>query len=367
VKFTQEGNIELIVQSKGKQSNKSIQLLFQIKDTGIGIGPDRLPVIFDSFVQADSSTTREYGGSGLGTTISKRLVEMMGGEIGVESQLGEGSIFWFTLSLKEGEGLEIRPKRLSLESIGINFKGKKVLLAEDYDTNRQIATIHLEGIGFQVDAANNGVEALERFRNKNYDLIIMDLQMPGMDGIEATKLIRLTEKGKDLVILGLTANAYDEVKEICLEAGMNEVLTKPITRNSLINQVAKSLGYKVNEEDKGSNKNKKVLIDYSGFLEDFEHNRDLANQIIRDFIATMELNLDLLNTAIGKNHLEIIQRQAHTIKGGAINITANDMAEAAYSIEKAAKEKEKINFSQYYQKLYDEYIRLKEYVETTLF
>lgn len=231
IKFTEKGEIVVNVEIL-ERNGDDIILHFSVKDTGIGISKERLSKIFESFTQADSSTTRKYGGTGLGLTISKQLVEKMNGKIWVESEMGKGSTFHFTirsLAVEKPEEKKETPEKRAIESA---LKGKplEVLLAEDNIINQKVAVRILEKQGWQVTVANNGKEAVEISAKSEFDLILMDVQMPEMDGLEATVKIRKREEGSDkhIPIIALTAHAFEEDKKRCLDAGMDRYATKPI-------------------------------------------------------------------------------------------------------------------------------------------
>jgi CheY-like chemotaxis protein len=233
VKFTgEEGLITLDVKLLSEEDD-ICKLQFCITDTGIGIKPEQIKHLFDSFKQADSNTTRKYGGTGLGLTISKNIVELMNGKIFVESEPGIGSKFFFTIKLKQAK--KQKPAEISetnTENIEGLFSQKQILLVEDIKINSVIVQKLLEPTEIKIDLAENGVEALEAFfeNGEKYDLILMDLQMPLMDGYEATRRIRAEEtaKAKNIPIIAMTANVFKEDIAKCLEAGMNDHIGKPL-------------------------------------------------------------------------------------------------------------------------------------------
>jgi CheY-like chemotaxis protein/anti-sigma regulatory factor (Ser/Thr protein kinase) len=229
VKFTHEGEVRVRVQPRGDF------LEFSVVDTGIGIPEEKRHLLFESFTQVDSSFTRKFGGSGLGLAICKGLVELMDGEISVQSREGKGSVFTFTIPLEIAE-------KQSEATIGAPSKGSdkeifnaRILLAEDDPLIQNIVTLMLAQRGWQAETAKTGLDAVEKWKSGNFDLILMDLQMPEMNGLEATRTIREKESegNKHTCIIGLTAHARREVIDDCLKVGMNSVLTKPIQTKEL--------------------------------------------------------------------------------------------------------------------------------------
>lgn len=250
IKFTSDGNVEVNCEKIIK--DKKAYLQFIIADTGIGIPQEKIKKLFNPFTQLDSSLNRKYQGTGLGLVISKSLVEIMGGEIFVESQIGKGSKFSFTIPLqvtetsceKEQEKLE-ELEEVKFENAGENQEANKtvkkdkdseinIILAEDNVINQKLVKIIIEKLGWSVEIAWNGKEVLKLLEQKDFDLILMDMHMPEMDGIQATKIIRkLDNKSKDIPIIALTANAYKEDKIKCIDVGMNDFMAKPLNKEDL--------------------------------------------------------------------------------------------------------------------------------------
>ncbi len=212
-----------------------------MEDTGIGIPQEKIASIFEKFTQADSTVTRKYGGTGLGLAISKQLVTLMGGEMGVESAAGKGSTFWFTIPCKEADYCDIGERMDTLQEKPLSATRKPIaealaLLVEDYPVNRVFAEKLLRKFGFtQIDIAENGAEAITKYRSRVYDVIFMDCQMPEVDGYQATQKIRLLEEGTPLhtPIIAMTANAMMGDREKCLKAGMDDYISKPLRAQHL--------------------------------------------------------------------------------------------------------------------------------------
>ena len=231
IKFTDSGSVTLRA-SLRQETPDAVLVCFEVQDSGIGIAQEHLDKLFTVFEQADNTTARKYGGTGLGLAITKKLAEAMGGEVGASSAPGEGSNFWFTALLKKGEAFvpdPWEPGTAELAELLLSTRrGKRILLAEDDDFNREIGKILLMDIGMEVDLAEDGVQALSMVQANRYDLVLMDMQMPQMDGLDATRAIRALAQGADLPIVALTANAFSEDRARCMDAGMNDFLTKPL-------------------------------------------------------------------------------------------------------------------------------------------
>lgn len=243
IKFTDKGYVEVLVKPSPSQHTLSSHFSFTIavKDTGIGIPPEKVSAIFESFTQASSDTTRKFGGTGLGLSITKKLLALMGSEIKAESQLGYGSTFFFTLNLEKSELInEEKAKQYYSDD---RFSSAKILLVEDNRVNQIVASNFLKKWGIAMKIANNGLEAVDMISSKEFDLVLMDLQMPEMDGYEATETIRKMEDPyfKNIPIIALTASAMLEIRERTQKVGMNDYLSKPFQPEELQNKLAKYL------------------------------------------------------------------------------------------------------------------------------
>ncbi|MCI5124852.1 MAG: response regulator, partial [Candidatus Electrothrix sp. AR5] len=233
VKFTKRGSVVVRVAVEGG-TDREVTLHFSVSDTGIGMTPEQQGQLFQSFSQAENSTTRKYGGSGLGLMICKRLVEMMGGTIWVDSVFGQGSCFHFVLPMETGDAVALNRKE-SAEIPHIDrLKGAKILLVEDSEINKEIAFILLEGRGMQVTAVSNGKEALQALSLADFDGVLMDIHMPVMDGYTACRAIRSQPAYKDLPIIALTADVMAEDKEKTRSVGMNGHVGKPFREEEML-------------------------------------------------------------------------------------------------------------------------------------
>lgn len=560
LKFTSAGEVCIKGEVVAEREN-NIQIRFLINDTGIGIPKDKQEQIFEGFTQVDGSMTRRFGGTGLGTTISKKLVELMGGKIGVESEIGAGSTFWFTITMQKQQGLSSTPYaqtvkltdtrvlvvddgdssrlmltehlqawgcktvecagwqtvpalredsilaspdydlilidihlpglsgldvakeikslshlqktplivfttagsrgdgklcreigvegylvkpikigdlRMSIESVlGLaehsntdqsaklvtrhtvaesRRKEIQLLLVEDYPTNQKVAMNHLQKAGFQVDLAENGLQAFEAFKRKQYDIILMDIQMPVMDGYAATDNIRKHETKiqqiqlktdtpghesgpsspakkpptKRIPIIAMTAHAIKGYREKCLEAGMDDYITKPLKRTSFLaivdkwispdselDQPQKALPLETesnadgqpatpqqNVEAAATDRPENGILDLDRAIEEFEGDRDFLFEIIEGFKDNVTKQLAILEQAITAGDAETVRREAHSIKGGAANLTAEKLRAVAFELENIGHSGELGEAGEALARLTEEFQKLVDFVNT---
>ena len=328
IKFTQIGTVEI---NFTKIAHNSFR--FSVKDSGIGIKPEQLKTLFLEFTQAEDKTTRVYGGTGLGLSISKRLVELMDGHIWIESEIGEGSEFIFELPLVELDKDTISLKNEKIDPNSINVLiGSKILLVDDNSINQEIILGLLENSGIEIDVANDGKEAVEQFKRHDYELILMDIHMPVMNGYEATMIIR--DMDPNIPIIALTANAMKEDVERTTAAGMNEHINKPIDVNKLYETLLEYIEPKVDSFDASVNVDALVIpnfkyIDVDLGLEHLGGNKSLYLTILKDFCAQYE------GLKLQEDDPKELKMQVHTIKGLSASIGATALHDITLRIEES--------------------------------
>jgi len=361
IKFTDSGEIVISTEVVEMDEDR-VTLSFSVSDTGIGIAEAHLPDLFEPFTQVDPSTTRRYGGTGLGLAISKRLVRLMRGEIRVESEQGEGSTFTFTASFgrpadHEAAGLELAAAELrglsersdlrdqQLPSGGETWSGAclRVLLVEDNEINREVAQEMMTVAGLSVTTAENGVEALQVLGERRFDAVLMDVQMPEMDGIDATRAIRADQRHRALPIIAMTAHAMEGDRERCLESGMNDYVTKPIEEYELLGMLNKWLPVapgpapvRVEGDADGVGLPFELPgVDVAGGLRRASGNRKLFKELLLDLCEELETVSGRLRGAIEDRDTGTALDTLHTLKGTSATLGADGVAEAAASFERA--------------------------------
>lgn len=358
LKFTDQGHISLRCKLIEDQADgQEVLIRFEVEDTGIGISTDKIPELFKAFKQVDASTTRKYGGTGLGLAITQRLAEMMGGNVGVESQLGKGSLFWFTARLQKGEQVAIETTGNAEQEIRERHVGARILLVEDDPINQEVAKVLLIEAGLSVDIAGDGQQAIDKVKTNRYDLVLMDIQMPVMDGIEATQKIREMPDRKDLPILALTANIFEEYRHRCTQAGMSDFIAKPVDPIALFATMLKWLPKSVNisptvfqslaapapANTVSSIANTDLyarLIDIAGL----DINRGLASvrgklekywPLLKEFVQRHADDMSTLKKLLDQHLIEEPTRIAHTLKGTAGTLGLVEIQVAAAKLEAA--------------------------------
>jgi PAS domain S-box-containing protein len=320
VKFTEKGEINLGIKLLERHDD-TVSLEFSVSDTGIGVSPDKLKYIFESFTQAETGITRKFGGTGLGLSITKKLIELQHGAIDVSSEQGKGTIFTFVLDYGISSKQEIgKPKRLSeLRTLDNNrLSGKKILVVEDNETNQKVIFHMLKKFGVDIRIVNNGKEAIQVLEDGcPYDLLIMDLQMPEMDGFETTKYIRQQLKLK-VPIFAMTASALRNEKTKCFELGMNEYLTKPFVPAELHQQLKKYLlpediqihSIKDRDQDQKNISDKPYDLGHLIELED----ADCLCEVLQSFLESTPLTLSEIESGIHEHDWDRVYKQSHKLK-----------------------------------------------------
>ncbi len=323
IKFTENGSVE--ISGRAPHSNtEEITFEFTVKDTGIGIHKEKLDLIFEGFTQASIDTTRKYGGTGLGLTICKDLIQMQGGNIWVESEPNEGSKFIFSLTYKKATELE-ETKAEENESNYTTLQKFHILLAEDNEVNQYLAKTLLSEWGCEVDLANNGMEALSLFERNHYDVILMDIQMPHMGGIEATQNIRNhKDKRKSIVpIIALTANALVGDAEKYLTAGLNDYISKPFQRETLYRKIYKNVNQNAKQNllikqaessSEQSTANSSNLPDYTFLENSFNNNHEFLKRILTIFIETTPVMVEDMQLSLQQKDYDNTHAIAHKLK-----------------------------------------------------
>jgi PAS domain S-box-containing protein len=363
VKFTSRGSVILELTVRMADQNHCL-LEFAVRDTGIGISSAQQEIIFSDFTQVDNSITRDFGGTGLGLAISNRLVGLMGSSICLESTPGRGSVFSFSLLLENSAEPQSSHRIGEGQATGLCCS-LNILLVEDNPANQQLVVIILSKHGHTVKVAENGLEALSALSSQGYDLIFMDMQMPVMDGLTATRLIRKYEQGEvddrtelqpfsaqlqqrlkngHIHIIAVTANAMEEDRQHCLEAGMDDYLSKPYRKASLLNVLHNFAG-KSKIDEKGKAAGSAAVDDQPGatavlqavrlhLMESFELEEEDVQDVLDAYAGSLQENLRQLEQDMEEQHREEAGRQAHALKGALLTLGLSRAAETAFTLEK---------------------------------
>ncbi len=397
IKFTEKGEISVNVSLESVHDNMA-DIIFSVKDTGIGIPANKHSSLFDSFTQVDKSTTRKFGGTGLGLAISRQLVELMGGTIGVNSSPDNGSEFWFTISMKVLDEDVSTVKQIMTNDDPVSVETDHpatVLLVEDNLTNQQVAKVILAKLNCTVEIANNGLEAIEALKRSEFDIVFMDIQMPEMDGLTAARMIRDPQTAvldPEVPIVALTANAFKSDRDNCLEAGMNDYIAKPVEPRSIKNVLSKLVKNKVKPSPDKVNINpieanistvsqqadssqqeveqehlaQLPVYNEDLFMERLMGDADMAVGIIDGFLKDIPNQINSLKAYIECGSVVDAQKQAHTIKGAAANIGGEALRYIGLLMESAGNNGDLQSLADRLPELELEFDRLKKVLADSL-
>ncbi|MBK5931357.1 hybrid sensor histidine kinase/response regulator [Halochromatium salexigens] len=372
VKFTKAGRIRVRARLL-EENGATLQVCFEVQDTGIGIDPEACTRLFQPFEQADQSTSRQYGGSGLGLALTRRLAMLMGGDVGVDSTPGKGSTFWFTACLQHGSGgapaAEVATGEAPEARLRARPGGAHLLLAEDNAFNREVARELLKNVGLRVDMAVNGREAVAMARDRHYDLILMDVQMPEMDGHDATRAIHALPNRARVPILAMTANVLDQGRQACIEAGMDDFISKPVDIAQLYSTLLQWLPAVAAEHavaqpyqnpspppSASASRSPPRLnpapdpaptwlarleaiadLDITAGLASVQNDRALYRRVLRLFVTSHGDDAQRLSALVQQGQFDAAEHIAHTLKGTAGTIGATPIQALASELDVALK------------------------------
>ena len=381
VKFTDYGEVLVRVRLE-KQAEKVVTLHFTVSDTGIGFRQERAASLFEPFVQGDASTTRRFGGTGLGLTIAKQLVEIMGGDIGVQSAEGKGSTFWFTAVFEtqtqaspptREKAAASKQEMLQVPRATPASPQGRILVAEDNLTNQEVTMAMLNKLGHRSDVVSNGMAALQALRKADYDLVLMDCGMPEMDGYEATRRIR---EGRDgirnprIPIIALTADAMSDAQDKCRQAGMSDYLAKPIEPRHLGEILEKWLlpanpAAKMTASNPVSPAKTKRVFNEEDLLSRLMGDKGLVGKVVAVFLEDAPQQLRALNDKLKAGDADAVRLQAHTLKGAAATISAEILRGVCSEVQEAAAAKELSRVAPLMLRLEEEFQRLATALKQT--
>ncbi|MEM7349370.1 MAG: response regulator [Acidobacteriota bacterium] len=355
IKFTDQGEVTINARCRPTDSQR-LELLFTVHDTGIGIAPDKLQTIFRSFTQADASTARRFGGTGLGLAISRRLCELMGGSMWVESRPALGSTFFFTVQVRQADpthAAEARPAR-SKKSIDHTLGRRlplRILVAEDNVVNQKVALLLLQRMGYRADLAADGEEVLECLARQRYDVVLMDVQMPGLDGLEATRRIRRRWPNPRPRIIAMTAAVMAEDRKRCFAAGMDDFVSKPVRIDELQEALTRCAPPESSEPaparpaESPKPASQVPAKPASSGRDDLKVRTDLEllgpkmlREIIEQFLVNANQQEAAIRSAVEQRDIAALKDAAHSLKGSSATVGAARMADICKELENAARQ-----------------------------
>jgi len=373
IKFTHQGGIHIRVETNDIKNN-DVELLFSIQDSGIGIHEKNIATIFETFTQLDDSISKKYQGTGLGLAISKNLVELMGGKIWVESHCNQGSTFFFTVVCKTQKTNETpfqKPKPKS----SVNITPLKILLAEDDDLVEKTIVFFLKKQGFQVVTVHDGYQVIESLKNNSFDLVLMDIQMPKLDGIQTTKIIRSSktqELNSNIPIIALTAYAMVEDQKRFIDAGMDDCVTKPIDFDLLFNQIQQVVQKKKANDIPISQcihdqPSEHCIDEINQFTKKLSGYEPIILEILTHFLNTIDMNLSELKCAIDTDNVQDIIKTAHKTTGTLSSILIHSTCSITKTIELSARKQDLEICKKYYTILTQEIEKIVNYIKNLHF
>jgi two-component system, OmpR family, sensor histidine kinase TorS len=337
LKFTEQGEVTVRVRALAAEANAA-HLRFEVSDTGIGIPESQRALVFDAFYQMDSSISRRFGGTGLGLAICRKLVEAMGGEIGVESAVGKGSVFWFTLSLEPGDARALEEPAPAVASSRLG--PRSILVVEDDEVSRTVAACFLETMGHKVAVASDGAQAIEAVERNDFDAVLMDISLPRMSGIEATRRIRgLAEARKrDVPIIAMSAHVFRTEIDEHLKAGMDAFIGKPISPAGLERVLAQALlGEAAGEQPDDAEPAEQPWVDCRALIEDLQAlGPERMQKLVDLFLESTPQRMAAIADAIGQGDFEALGFAAHGLKSAATSLGLMRLADRLEAMETAA-------------------------------
>ncbi len=356
IKFTPEKGEVILSVKNIKEDDKNLTLRFSVKDSGIGIPKDKQKEIFKAFSQADGSIIRKFGGTGLGLTISSKIVQKLGGNIEVKSEEGKGSEFYFVLDFEKCDKAE---DDIQNENKNIAYEAK-ILVAEDDAFNQEFIKAILYEWGIDYTIVSNGEEAVESVKSTNYDFIFLDINMPKMNGVEAVKEIK---KLTNVPVIAMTANAFKEDVDSYFKSGFDDYIAKPIKLPEL-QKIFKKYAKEIEKKEQKIKKVENKSQNYLSMLEkELNLEKDILLGLVEIYFKNVSEDLKKLKKAIVKEDFEEISKFAHKIKGSSLNLKLDKVGELASEIEKAAKEEQKIDYKNKFENMEKEIKNIKEEVK----